>query len=53
MRLTKHRPELTPPLTVDDILRPQLENYSTSALIAELARRGIFRDVPELPVADN
>ena len=52
MRLTKQRPELSPPLSVDDLLRPQLEHCSTSALIAELARRGVFRDVPELPMAE-
>lgn len=53
MRLAKQRPDLSPPLTVDDLLRPQLEHYSTSALIAELARRGVFRSVPELPVAED
>jgi hypothetical protein len=38
------------PRTVDDLLRPELDGYSTSALIAELANRGVFQQVPELPL---
>ena len=48
MKLKQHRPSPTPP-TVDELLRPELECYSTSVLIAELARRGTFQSVPELP----
>ena len=53
MRLTKHHSPVLSPQTVDDLLRPQLESYSTTVLIAELARRGVFRSVPELPIDDE
>jgi hypothetical protein len=53
MRLTKHHSPVLSPPTVDDLLRPQLESYSTTILIAELARRGVFRSVPELPIDDQ
>lgn len=50
MRLTRHHSSVPSPQTVDDLLRPELESYSTSVLIAELARRGVFQSVPELPI---
>jgi hypothetical protein len=53
MRLTQHHSSGLSPQTADDLLRPPLENYSTTLLIAELARRGVFRSVPELPVDDD
>lgn len=53
MRLTKHHSPVPPPQTVDDLLRPPLESYSTTVLIAELARRGVFRSVPEFPIDDD
>jgi len=53
MRLTRHHSPLQLPQTADDLLRPELESYSTTLLIAELARRGVFRSVPELPIADE
>ena len=53
MRLTKHHFSTPSPQTVDDLLRPELESYSTSVLIAELARRGVFQSVPELPIGPS
>jgi hypothetical protein len=53
MRLTKHDSSVLSPQTADDLLRPPLESYSTTVLIAELARRGVFRSVPELPIDDD
>jgi len=47
MKLKKRQPAPSRP-TVNELLRPDLESYSTTALIAELARRGVFQSVPEL-----
>jgi hypothetical protein len=48
MRLTNHDASVLSSPTADDLLRPPLERYSTTVLLAELARRGVFRSVPEL-----
>jgi hypothetical protein len=53
MRLTKHDSSVLSAQTADDLLRPPLESYPTTVLIAELARRGVFRSVPELPTDDD
>jgi hypothetical protein len=53
MRKSKHDTPLQFAQTADELLRPSLESYSTTVLIAELARRGVFRSVPELPIDDD
>jgi hypothetical protein len=53
MRKTKRDSSFPSPKTADELLRPSLESYSTAVLIAELARRGVFRSVPELPIDDD
>jgi hypothetical protein len=53
MRLTKHDTSFPSPQTADDLLRPPLESYSTTVLIGELVRRGVFRSVPEFPIDDD
>jgi len=50
MRLTRHDSSLASSQTADDLLRPPLESYSTTVLIAELARRGVFQSVPDLAI---
>jgi hypothetical protein len=50
MRLTKHDSSFASTETADDLLRPPLESYSTTVLIAELARRGVFQSVPEFAI---
>ena len=52
MKSAKHRSPLSPS-SVDDLLRPELDGYSTSSLIAELTRRGVFQRVPELPTSTS
>ena len=53
MKPAKHRSLLSSPSSVDDLLRPELGGYSTSSLIAELTRRGVFQRVRELPMPRN
>jgi hypothetical protein len=53
MRKSKQGSSFPSPQTADELLRPSLESYSTTVLIAELARRGVFRSVPELPIDDD